>query len=126
MADQKISHAAAWGGLPAPAAPAPTRAKPARQAPRIRSDESIGRPEDIGKLVPPKAAAGTRPPDVRVTLNIPPDLYRQFRKWTDHAADELGAPQVSQQDALRAMITAITLDPSIGLVVIDLLRQEGS
>jgi hypothetical protein len=65
-----------------------------------------------------------KPKPVRVTLNIPPELYRQLRKWTDTAADEIGAHQVSQQDAVRAMIAATVLDKSIGLVVVDLLRRE--
>lgn len=74
---------------------------------------------------PAKAKVSAAPPKpVRVTLNIPPKLYRQLRKWTDAAADEIGVPQVSQQDALRAMLTAVTLDKSIGLVVTDLLRRE--
>jgi hypothetical protein len=71
---------------------------------------------------PEKTPAQSKP--VRVTLNIPPELYRQLRKWTDSAADAIGVPQVSQQDALRAMLTAVTLDKSIGLVVIDLLRRQ--
>lgn len=68
--------------------------------------------------------AGPPPPPVRVTLNIPPDLYRQLRKWTDAAADEIGAHQVSQQDALRAMLTTVIQDPFIGATVIDLLRRD--
>ena len=61
---------------------------------------------------------------VRVTLNIPPELYRQLRRWTGTAADEIGAPQVSQQDALRAMIEVTTRDKSIGIVTIDWLRHH--
>jgi hypothetical protein len=67
----------------------------------------------------------TPKPDVRITLNLKHDMYRQLRKWMDAAADEIGTHQVSQQDAIRAMITAAVLDKSIGLVVIDLLRRDG-
>lgn len=90
---------------------------------------------EAGQATPPnpyleadlRNAPPARPPKpVRVTLNIPPELYRELRKWTNSAADEIGAPQVSQQDAMRAMLTAAVLDQSIGLVVLDLLRRNGS
>ena len=70
---------------------------------RVRSDESIGRPEDIGKLVrlkPPKPA--------RITLNLPPELYRQLTRWADSAAETIDVPRVGVQDALRAMVRVIT------------------
>ena len=60
---------------------------------------------------------------VRVTLDLDPETYAALNQWLGTAASEVGAP-VSKARALRAMIRAVGLDKSIGLVVIDLLRHE--
>jgi hypothetical protein len=44
---------------------------------------------------------------VRVTLNFPPDLFRQLDGWTRDAADTIGVPRVGVQDAVRAMVRVI-------------------
>lgn len=44
----------------------------------------------------------------RITLNLPPELYRQLQQWTTSAAETIDVPRVSQQDALRVMIRVIT------------------
>jgi hypothetical protein len=109
-----------------PRTPRPPRVPRDRPAAPAQA-ATVRRPEG-GDLKPkpehvkPAEGAGIKP--VRVTLNIPPALYRQLRRWADAAADELGVPSVSQQNALRAMLTAVTKDKSIGLVVIDLLRRD--
>jgi hypothetical protein len=100
------THREAWGITDTPAAASTTPPKPKPKPKPAPAAPTAGKPEYV-----------------RVTLNIPADLYRQLRKWTGTAADEIGAHQVSQQDALRAMITAVVADKSIGLVVIDLLRR---
>jgi hypothetical protein len=93
-------------------------AAPAKPAPRIRSDETIGRQKDIGSLVKP---AKVKP--VRITLDLDQATYKELNQWLGSAAAEVGAP-VSKARALRAMIRAVSLDKSIGFVVIDLLRRE--
>ncbi len=108
-------HQKAWGITDTPAS-TPDTSPP--------SGEAAASPAPKARVKPASAAPAAKPADVRVTLNIPPELYRQLRKWADSAADDLGVPRVSQQDALRAMIGAVTLDKSIGLVVIDMLRRE--
>ncbi|MBV9720284.1 MAG: hypothetical protein JOZ77_13300 [Candidatus Eremiobacteraeota bacterium] len=50
--------------------------------------------------------ARTKP--VRVTLNFPPELFRQLDHWTREAADSTGLPRVGVQDAVRAMVRVIT------------------
>ena len=72
---------------------------------------------------PGKTAIRSAP--ARVTLNLPPSLMRDVEQWTVEAAAAMDVPRVSVQDALRGMIRAAILDKSIGLVVIDLLRQDG-
>ena len=89
-------------------------------APRIREDDSIGRPEDIGSLVAPAKAK-----TVRITLDLDQAAYAALNQWLGSAAAEVGAP-VSKARALRAMIRAVSLDKSIGLVVVDLLRRDNS
>jgi hypothetical protein len=53
-------------------------------------------------------AAPTRTSPVRVTLNFPPDLFRQLDHWARETADAIGAPRVGVQDAVRAMVRVIT------------------
>ena len=40
----------------------------------------------------------------RVTLNMAPELYRELDRWTSAAAEAIGPPRVSIQDALLAMV----------------------
>jgi hypothetical protein len=65
----------------------------------------------------------TRTKPVRVTLDLDQATYKELNQWLGTAAAEVGAP-VSKARALRAMIRAVSLDKSIGFVVIDLLRRE--
>ena len=71
-----------------------------------------------------QTAIRTRP--VRITIDLDPAAYTALNKWVANAAAEVNPdlPRLSQSAAVRAMIGAAVLDPSIGLVVIDLLRRE--
>lgn len=42
----------------------------------VRSDESIGRQEDIGRLAPPRP-----PKPIRVTIDLDPDRYRTLQAF---------------------------------------------
>jgi hypothetical protein len=53
-----------------------------------------------------KTAIRTKP--ARVTLNLPPELYRQPARWTDSAAEAIDVPRVGVREALRAMVRDIT------------------
>jgi hypothetical protein len=72
-----------------------------------------------------RTAIRTKP--TRITLDLSKADYEALNRWIGSAAVEVNPdhPRLSQAQALRAMIRATTLDKSIGLVVIDLLRQEG-
>jgi hypothetical protein len=72
----------------------------------------------------PAAPRGPHTPPVRVTLNLPPELYRQLTRWADQAADQLDRPRVSVQDALRAMVRAGVADATPGSPVLEELRRE--
>jgi len=88
-----------------------------------------------GVAGPPAAAAPTaavpapkpgQAKPVRVTLNFPPELFRQLDGWAREAADTIGAPRVGVQDAVRAMIRVITGDeaPSCSARVLAELRTN--
>jgi len=62
------------------------------------------------KATPVAPAEGRPARPARVTLNMPPDLYRQVQRWADDAAEALDRPRVGVQDALRAMIRACISD----------------
>lgn len=59
----------------------------------------------------------------RVTLNMPPDLYRELDRWTSGAAEAIGEPRVSIQDALRAMLRAGMRNQAAEAAVLAELRQ---
>jgi hypothetical protein len=72
---------------------------------------------------PPLGKTAIRTKPVRVTLNMPPELFRQLTHWADSAADLLDVPRVSVQDALRAMVWAGVADGSpASPVLAELLR----
>lgn len=76
---------------------------------------------DVDNVNVKPTVARTKP--VRVTLDLDQETYTALNQWLGSAAAEVGAP-VSKARALRAMIRAVSLDKSIGLVVVDLLRRE--
>lgn len=70
----------------------------------------------------------TRVKPVRVTLNFPPDLFRQLDGWTREAADAIGAPRVGVQDAVRAMVRVIASGEARNAethVLAELRRERG-
>ncbi|HEY1920259.1 MAG TPA: hypothetical protein VGH27_32210 [Streptosporangiaceae bacterium] len=76
------------------------------------------------RTAPDAAPAGRtaiRSKPVRVTLDLSPELYRQFTQWADAAAVELDVPRIPLAEAMRAMIrvTAEHPDP-----VLERLRQN--
>lgn len=83
----------------------------------------VGQAPSLAVAAPPKPTARTKP--VRVTLNMPPELFRQLTGWADNAADQLDVPRVSVQDALRAMVWAGVADASPeGPALAELRRQR--
>lgn len=60
---------------------------------------------------PQPSTAAVKP--ARVTLNLPPELYRQLQRWTATAADTLDVPRVGVQETMRAMLRVLT-DESAG------------
>jgi len=60
----------------------------------------------------------------RVTLNMPPELYRELDCWTSTAAEAIDVPRVSIQDALRAMIRAGMHDKAAEAAVLAQLQQQ--
>lgn len=83
-----------------------------------------GRGQDDPLHAPAGEGFTPRTKPVRVTLDLDQETYAALNQWLGSAAAEVGAP-VSKARALRAMIRAVDLDKSIGLVVIDLLRRDG-
>jgi hypothetical protein len=62
----------------------------------------------VAEPVPAARTSTARIKPVRVTLNFPPDLFRQLDQWTRDAADAIDVPRVGVQDAVRAMVRVIT------------------
>jgi hypothetical protein len=70
---------------------------------------------------PPAGRTAIRSKPVRITLDLSPELYRQFTQWADSAAVELDVPRVALADAMRAMIRVTTENPA---EVLDRLRRD--
>jgi len=71
-----------------------------------------------------QTAVRTKP--VRITVDLSPADYQALNHWLGSATiavDAAPGQRVTLSKAIRAMINATILDQSIGLVVIDLLRQ---
>lgn len=68
-----------------------------------------------------KTAIRTAP--ARVTLNLPPSLYRDIERWALDAAETLVIPRVSVQDALRAMIRACLTDNEASSAALASVRE---
>jgi hypothetical protein len=77
---------------------------------------------------PPAEARSAAPlsKPVRVTLNLPPELFRKLTRWADQAADQLAVPRVSVQDTLSAMVAAGVADASPSSPVLAELRRSAS
>ena len=76
------------------------------------------------KATPVAPAVGRPARPARVTLNMPPDLYRQVQRWADDAAEALDRPRVGVQDALRAMIQTCISDQASRGAALARLRGE--
>jgi hypothetical protein len=63
--------------------------------------------DEVRQLAAPPAR--TKPPkDVRVTVNMDRELWRQLDGWVRQTADAMDVPRVGVQDAVRAMVRVIT------------------
>lgn len=73
---------------------------------QVRSDESIGRPEDIGRLVPPSQRP--KPPKpTRFTLDLDADRHRFLKTY----AAEIEAKGASE--VMRALLDELHDDPGL-------------
>ena len=73
--------------------------------PQVRSDDSIGRQEDIGTLVPPRP-----PKPVRVTLDLTQPLHQFLKTWAAHRG-------VRGAQVLRALLEELETDPDLAIRV---------
>jgi hypothetical protein len=76
---------------------------------------------DEGTKPPLTAVQNTAP--ARVTLNLPPRLFRELSRWADDAAADLDVPRVGIQDAVRAMIAVTLADKGVTAEVREHIRQ---
>lgn len=76
-----------------------------------KGDPVLAELEEEARREREEHAKRARPPKpVRVTLNIPPDVYRDFLRWCDRQAVALDVPRVGIQPALRAAMRATAAD----------------
>lgn len=73
---------------------------------------------------PAAGKAAVRTKDARITLNLPPQLYRDLMRWCDTSAEALDVPRVGVQEALRGFVREITSNPALSAMVIHSVRDE--
>lgn len=82
-------------------------------------------PGPVGGDEPGDPAPPARVKPVRVTLNFPPNLFRQLDRWTREAADSLDVPRVGVQDAVRAMVKVIAAGEARNAEILVLAELRG-
>ncbi len=95
---------------------------PTQRASTVSGPRRAVKPGPAAAAAPASPAAAPARP-ARITLNMPPELYRQLQRWAGDAAEALDRPRVGVQDALRAMIRA-TVSGTAAEAVIGQLRAE--
>jgi hypothetical protein len=72
----------------------------------------------------PAGKSAIRSKPVRITVDMPPELYRTLTEWTARAAAELDVPRLTLADAIRAMVRTTAVDSGISATVIDVVRRD--
>jgi hypothetical protein len=99
------------------AANGPARAD-ALTTPQVRSDETIGRPEDVGRLVPDPGARRPRAEKpVRTTLDLDQEQH-QFLRQTALTM------QTEAAKILRALLAELADDPQLATRVRDRIWRQ--
>lgn len=70
----------------------------------------------------PAGATAMRSKPVRITVDLAPPLYRQFKRWTDDVAEEIDVAKLPLADVVRAFIRACE-DPVVRARVIAEIRE---
>jgi len=76
---------------------------------------AAGRRAESGAPAPGATAARARP--VRMTIEVPPELFRSLTSWTHEVMVETGATRVTISDAVRAMIRLTLADDAMAAAV---------
>ena len=92
--------------------PRPQQAAP---APRIRSDESTGRPEDTGSLLPPRPAK-----PVRFTLDLDQERHTFLKQFAIECGAGVGGAQV-----MRALLDELREGSNLPMRVKARIRSAG-
>ena len=74
----------------------------------------------------PAGKTAVRSKPVRITVDLPPEIYRQLQEWTTRAAAELDVPRLTLADAVRAMVRVTAADDQISAKVLDTIREKES
>lgn len=72
----------------------------------------------------PAGKSAVRSKPVRITVDLPPEVYRMLTEWTTKAAAELDIPRLTLADGVRAMVRVTAVDNGISATVVDMVRRE--
>jgi hypothetical protein len=104
------------------------RAKAGRLAQRRALEEEATKPagdsEERRPPVTPPPERVERTKKVRISLDLAPQLYRDFSTWTDHAAEALGRSRITHADTLRVLVRHLLADPELSAAVVEDLRSQ--
>lgn len=80
---------------------------------------------DPAEPAPPEPSTGVRTKPIKTTVDLQPVEHRQFRRWCEEAADELGLPAVASSEVVRVLIQLVQDDPTLAARVLAELRLSG-
>lgn len=83
------------------------------------------RNEDPAEQGTPESAPAVRTKPIKTTVDLQPVEHRQFRRWCEETADELGLPAVASSEVVRVMIQLVQEDPALAARVRAELRKSG-
>lgn len=68
---------------------------------RVAQPEELAEMQETGTVLPGRNAPAST---VRITVDLPPEMYRLLTSWILSAAPQVGRPKLSLSDTVRAMI----------------------
>ena len=92
-----------------------------RRRPRVAAEARPAEPAGEGAAVAASSGAARK---VRLTVDVMTPEFREFRRWREDTAEELGRATVTNQDILRILVRQLLSDEDLQARVRATLQRE--